>query len=254
MKRTLCCCLFLLSSQAWSTSPSFPLTANHYYLNAGLGQAFYQVSGNNYLGTGAGWPDDFYHTNQINNQPYLAVSAIAAWDRNNEWIPSYGLGLRLMYGARATISGDIEQYSLPTLLNYHYDYGVTLFSTLLLGKATIYNWRGFLPFVLVGAGITNVHTCSYEEQALSGVTPRVSPGFNGDTSYNFTYQLGVGVDYQLNENTIVNVECDYLNYGTISTGHGNDYTTLTGTNYDNESLSNKLTTATLFVGLTYLIG
>jgi opacity protein-like surface antigen len=258
MKRILAAGLvFCCFSSSWAAVSSiFPINAypHRFYIGAGAGEMFNHVSGGNSLSTGTGWPDDYYTTNSISNQPYGFLSAGYTWDRQEQWLPNYSLGLRYMYTSAATVSGHIDQYSLPQFRNYNFNYDVQLLVVLATLKADIYRWQNFMPYALLGAGIATYNTSNYSEQALSGVTPRVSPGFSSSAGNNFTYQFGIGVDYALRENLWVNVECDYADYGSIRTGKGLNYMTLTGTNYDNESLKNELTAAAVFLGVTYYPG
>jgi len=249
--------IFCLTCQSLTATASV-LPDNTYtrkpYIGAGAGAMLYRVGGNNYLGTGEGWPDDAYINNGASNEPYGFIAAGYSWQREENWFPSYSLGLRYMYASATTMSGYITQYSLPEFQNYNFSYDVQLLSLSAIAKADLYRWHNLMPYILVGAGIANYSTSNYSEQALSNVTPRVSPGFGGNSGNNFTYQFGIGIDYAIQENLLINLEYDYMNYGTVQTGKGVNYATLTGTNYDNESLKNNLTATALFLGLTYSIG
>jgi opacity protein-like surface antigen len=222
-----------------------------FYLGAGAGESFYRVQGNNHLGTGAGWPNDSYNTDNVSNEPYGFVAAGYTWMLSDAWIPSYSLGLRYMYVAPTTISGHIDQYSLPGFTNYNYSYDVQLLNILATFKLDLYRWYDFMPYIMAGAGVSNVSTSNYTEQATSGVTPRVSPNFGTNSANNFAYQAGVGFDYVMKDDLWVNFEFNYANYGTVYTAKGANYSTLTGTNYDNEFLKNQLSATTVFLGLTY---
>jgi opacity protein-like surface antigen len=255
MKRILTlCCLFTLSTQLWAARTYFPIeTADppNLYVGAGVGESFYRVQGNNSLGTGAGWPDDKYVSDGISNEPYGFIAAGYTWMLSDAWLPSYSLGLRYMYVAPATISGHIDQFSLPGFTNYNYSYDVQLLNLLAVFKLDLYRWYDTMPYIMLGAGVTNVSTSDYTETATSGVTPRVSPNFGSNSANNFAYQVGVGIDYVMRNNLWLNFEVNYIDYGTIYTGKGANYSTLTGTNYDNESLKNTIAATTVFVGLTY---
>ncbi len=247
--------LFGLCCQSLATAS--PISNSNYtqrfYLGAGAGDMFFRVGNNNYLSTGLGWPNDYYSANSISNQGYGFLAAGFAWERDSELLPIYSLGLRYMYVRNTSTSGYVEQYSMPEFKNYTYSYDTQILSLLAIAKANIVRWNWFMPYVLAGAGIATFGTSNYEEQPLGGVTPRVSPGFGDGSGNNFAYQVGVGFDIALLENLLINLEYDYINFGTISTGTGADYPTLTGTNYDNESLKNKIDATTLFVGLTYFV-
>jgi opacity protein-like surface antigen len=250
---SLILCLTCTSlAQAFSLLP-VNLGTPRFYIGVGAGDVFYKVNGNNYLGTGEGWPDDHYTSNDISNQPSGFVAAGYTWQRDETWLPNYSLGLRYMYVSPTTVSGYIDQYTLPGFRNYHFSYDVELLSLLAVLKADLYRWHNWMPYVLLGAGAANYGTSDYTEQASSGVTPRVNPAFGNTSGNNFAYQLGAGVDYAVRENLVINLEYDYMDYGTVSTDKGTNYTMLTGSNYDNESLKNKISATSLFLSLTYYI-
>ncbi len=254
MKRIFAAGFFICMSCQSFAAASFTLPSKNFYLGVGAGGMFYKTSGNNYLNTGPGWPNDYYSTNGVSSQPYGLLAAGYTWQRKKTWLPNYSLGLRYMFASNASISGNINQYSLPAFKNYHYSYDVQTLTVLAILKADIYRWNNLMPYIMAGAGVVNYSTPNYSEQALVGVTPRVSPAFGGVGGNNFAYQLAVGLDYALRQNVLVNIEYDYNNYGTIRTGKGANYVTATGANFDNESLKNKLSATSLFLGVSFYVG
>lgn len=246
--------IFCGSSLATPTSFFSSFQPKGFYLGGGVGDSFNKVSGNSYLDTGEGWPDDHYTNQSISDEFYGFLSAGYTWQRSEHWLPSYGVGLRYMYMPSAKISGYMDQYSLPEFRNYNYSLDVQLLSLLAVAKIDLYQWHHVRPYVLVGAGVITYTTNNYSEQALSDVTARVSPAFEDGSGNNVAYQAGIGLDYDVTSNLVLNLEYDYMNYGWVNTGKGANYSTLTGTNYDNESLKSKLSATTLFLGMTYYIG
>ncbi|MHB1221777.1 MAG: outer membrane protein [Gammaproteobacteria bacterium] len=242
------------SSLAAASISSSTMQPKGFYLGGGVGDTFNKISGSSYLDTGAGWPDDHYANQSISDEFYGFLVAGYTWQRSENWLPSYSVGLRYMYVPSAEISGYVDQYSLPDFRNYNYSYDVQLLNILAILKVDLYRWQHFMPYVLVGAGVTTFTTTDYSEQALDDVTPRVSPGFGDGSGNNFAYQAGIGIDYEVNQNLVLNLEYDYINYGWVNTGKGANYSTLTDTNYDNESIKSKLSATTLFLGMTYYIG
>ena len=255
MKRILLACLLsCVFNSGWAVTQSkstlYP-SGKKFYINAGLGDMFTRVEGDNYLGTGTGWPDDHYSVNGSSDQPYGFVGAGYTWDRASTWLPSYSFGFRFMYVSAATISGSIDQYSLPGFRNYNYTYDTSLVNLLGIYKLDLVRWHSLMPYLTLGAGVANYTTTNYRESATANVTPRVSPGFADGSGYNFTYQFGAGIDFAVRKDISINAEFNYADYGTIYTGKGANYATRTGTNYDNESLRNRLAATSVFLGLTY---
>ena len=258
MKRILIICFLLsLISPSWadaSTLRSKHASSGKFYLGAGAGELFVHGANDNYIGSGMGWPNDRYSVNSASDEAYFFLSAGYTWKRPNDWLPYYSLGLRYMYVPQTTVKGTVNQYSLPTFKNYNYQYNVKLQNVLGTLQLDVYRWQNFMPYLLVGAGVANYQTSGYSEQALSNVTPRVSPGFSNNSGNNFAYLLGLGIDYILRENIRINLEYNYGDYGTVKTGNGANTPTLTGMNYSNASLKNKITSNTVLLGVTFYIG
>lgn len=252
MKRILISSLILCAcGHSISATAAASLDNKRIYYSAAIGDMFFRKSGENTLNTGAGWPDDHYSGNGISDVPYGFLEVGYQWQRAQNWLPAYNLGLRAALVSAASASGYIDQYIMSGFRNYRYSYDVALLNFVGILKADLYRWRKLMPYVAVGAGFSNYFTSDYTEQATAGVTPRVSPAFGSDTGVNFTYQFGVGLDFEVKDNMTLNLEANYADYGTVYTGKGANYTTLTGTNYDNESLRNKLSATSVFLGLTY---
>lgn len=224
------------------------------YMSVGGGYTFYSARGVNHLSTGAGWPDDLYTVNGISNQAFGAFEMGYAFARPKKWLPRFSLGVNVRYVPNTSITGKVDQYSLPQFENYTYSYDVNLLSFLLVLKADLYRFHDFLPYLLFGGGLTNYSASNYTEQATVGVTPRVNPAFNGGSGNNLTYELGIGVEYILLKNLSFSLDYDYLNFGTIDSGVGANYNTLTGTNYDNQLLKHNLSAGSLLFAVNYYIG
>ena len=111
-----------------------------------------------------------------------------------------------MYVSTTTVSGTVEQYTLPDFTNYNFKYDIQLLNILATLKLDLYRWKNLMPYVIGGVGLTNYSTSEYTEQALSGVTPRVSPAYGSNSGNNFSYLLGVGLDYAILENLWINAE------------------------------------------------
>jgi opacity protein-like surface antigen len=244
------CCILCLSSQLQAVTPSL-INPGKFYISAGAGELFNNVSGNNSLNSGAGWPNDYYTTQSISNEPFIFIEGGYAWLRPQDTLPGYSVGLRYLLSSKNNISGTIDQYSLPQFRNYNYSYNVVLTNLMAIFKADLIRYQRIMPYVLAGAGAGIYTTSNYTEQAQANVTPRVNPNFASNSSTNFSYQFGAGLDIAIMQNLSVNVEYNYINYGTIQTGPGVNYATDTGTNYDTDSLKNKISTNSVLLGLTY---
>jgi opacity protein-like surface antigen len=251
MKRIFNACisfvaLSFISSSAWSYLNK-PI-----YFTIGAGGFYPQVSGDNFIGTGSGWPDDHYRHQSISSDPTFYFGGGYSWDRQSDWFPRASLELQYSYVSSVTVKGSIDQYSLPGFTNYSYQYDMQFYNVLGVAKLDIYNWHGFMPFIIGGAGFANYATSNYTESPAAGITPRVSPGFTPDGGTNFAYSLGLGLDYAWQTDWMFHLEFNHQSLGTINTGKGADYASLTG-NYSNESLKNTVSANTYTFGVSYYI-
>lgn len=254
MKRIFALSLILCLSYQCAAYALVGFHAHKRYMSVGGGYMFYSARGVNHLSTGAGWPDDTYTVNNISNQAYGAFEMGYVFTRAKKWLPRLSLGANVRYVPSTNITGKVDQYSLPIFENYTYSYDVNLLSLLLVLKADLYRWHDLLPYILLGGGLTNYSASNYTEQAAAGVTPRVNPAFNGGSGNNLTYEVGLGFEYIVLKNLSFSLDYDYLNFGTIDSGVGANYSTLTGTNYDNQLLKHNLSASTVFFAVNYYIG
>lgn len=225
-----------------------------WYFSVGAGRTAPLTSNaNNFVGTGAGWPDDHYIADDTHGSFMGNIGAGYTWFNYNDWFPVLSLGAQYTYTASAKISGVIDQYSLPEFENYSYSYQFRRGTLLGVGKADIVHLGCFLPYITGGIGVSFNKTSNYIEQPLSNVTPRISPGFQSETNTYFSYMVGAGIDYTIYDYLWLSLEYNYGNFGYAKTGGGVATPTMTGFNYENEHLKNKLTANNFLISITYLI-
>ncbi len=226
-----------------------------WFLTASVGRTQPTTDSTNYVGTGPGWPDDYYKANNTHGSIMGAVSGGYLWNRYDDcdWFPVLSLGGQFTYTGLSKISGTIDQYSLPQFQNYTYSYQFRRRTLLAVGKADIFRFYGFMPYVTAGLGVSFNTTSNYIEQPLSNVTPRISPGFRSTTNDYFSYMAGVGIDYAACDYIWLSLEYNYGNYGFANTADGVATPSMTGFNYSNQSLKNKLKANNLLLSFTYVI-
>ncbi len=247
MQKTVCR-LFLFFCLFSSTANA----AGNWFLGAGAGAAFLTVDNHQFISAGPDWPDDTMHNTNVDASGLLALEGGYQWIHNNKWLPFYSLALSYMYGFPARVNGQVEQYSLPEFTNYNYQFKIKTQTLLAEFKADIYQWQRWMPFLLAGAGVSFNNAGNYTEQPLSGVTPRVSPGFSNHTTSWFSYTVGAGLDYIIQKNIWMSLIYQYNNLGQVQTGTGVDATTLTDTNYDTDRLKTHIKSNTVMLSVTYL--
>lgn len=218
-------------------------------IDAGVG--FPQFKSNMYVDNGSGAPapynEDMYSTNKI-TQPVIGFTLGHRWTRENEWLPAVFVGLRYQYLSKIDVGNKVTQYSDPDFTNYSYNLGVNSNVVLAFAKADLFQYAMISPYIDGGLGVAFNTMNAYTENALTGVTPRTSPGFSGMTTSHFAYSAGLGLDVKLSKQFILSAGYEYLNVGDVTSGKGTDawssQTLSLGTYHTNQIL----------LSMTYLFG
>lgn len=140
--------------------------------------------------------------------------------RIKTYIPYYYLYLQYRHYFGSRLSGSIDQYSLPGFINYDYkmNYGADLFT--LNGKFDLIQHKRVLPYLAGGIGFILNHFYDYNESALAGVTPRISPNYGGNTNAKLAVTLGAGLDFILTECVSATLGYEHLFQNAIESGPG----------------------------------
>jgi hypothetical protein len=162
---------------------------------------------------------DQYGT-QTNAQAVIAAEAGYRWKQNQKWFPSYAASLYYDHLFTTNIGRDITQYSIPSFKNYIYAWNVSSDVLLALGKLNIINYEQISPFIQAGIGLGLNHASGFNETALPDVTERISPAFSDNTSTSFAYNIGAGVDWNINEHFALSVSYQFQDMGNVSSGNG----------------------------------
>ncbi|KTD22581.1 outer membrane protein [Legionella londiniensis] len=200
-----------------------PVHNSRLFLAADISMAWPEFSNDMTIDNGAPYPAPYnqdQYTVKSQKQAALGILGGLQWQRQNDWIPAYSLGLRYQHLFSRSYSGLIVQYSLPQFTNYHYSWDINSDALMLFSKVDIYRFGRFLPYVDIGLGASINHSRHFQESALPGITPRLSPYFGDKTKPNFAYMLGMGVDYELGSNLSIFLGYNYQNLGRVQSGRG----------------------------------
>ena len=224
------CLALTLPSVAAYAKPSYKNTWNQgWFAGGGVGAGQVRVSSGtqNIYYT----PDpyyDSYSTSQTKpTTPIVSVEGGYRWSNINRAPFAYFLGLRYRYLNSDSMNGNIlilNNSAFP--YGFTYDTSAQTFS--LFGKIDLMQFGGFAPYITGGMGAAILRFSNYGEYPKSAVSiARNSAAFNSDASYNFTYDLGFGLDYFIKQNWTVSLGYDYINLGKLRTGNG-AYNNITG--------------------------
>lgn len=240
------------SSRQWFTvadldQPKKSSTRSNYFMGV-QGSALWSMAGdrilvNNHSDLDPPMDVDIYSAND-NTRGAIGLVLGETWHENRKILPDYGLGFRYQHLFQNSISGDIEQYSLPQYNNYSYTWGNSANTLTVFTKLNLFNYYHISPYIEAGLGVSFNQTMQYQETAFSGVTPRISPDFGGGTNTAFAYHAGVGVDIPLTNQWSASIGYEYQNLGKVSSKDGRDSwsdTTLSLGNYQLNSVVGRIT-------------
>jgi|GEM_PF-1214559 len=221
----------------------------HWFLSFNIGEQFQASKKTMYINNGSDYPPPFnqdtYTSNKTAHASMINISGGYRWQRDQNWLPAYSLGLLYQHNFVGRPGGEIIQYSDPVFTNYNYQSNLSSNLLLATAKVNIYTINKFSPYLTASLGGAFNHT-SYNETALPGVTPRISPDFTGNKSQ-FAYNAGAGLDYIASQNFIINIGYLYQNVGNIA-GRGQGTWSHTSLDFGTYSTND------VVVGATYLFG
>lgn len=195
----------------------------NWFISLGAGVQFPELHSNIQVNNGsefsAPYNYDRYSINN-NNGAVLAASVGRRWQNDNIWFPSYSLSIFWQYFFKTQLHGKITQYSLPQFTNYNYNLDFTANLLLISGKMNLFKHGMFSPYINGGIGSSFNKVSNYNETALAGVTPRVSPGFRTANTSEFAYNIGAGVDVHFLPQFILSLGYIYQDLGPYSSGNG----------------------------------
>lgn len=199
------------------------ISQSGWYLAADLGVLRTDFDQRIRVHNGSDYPEPFNKDQfslEQNSQVFVGVGGGYRWERDSQWLPAYSLGLRYKHIFLKDFGNTITQYSKPEFTNYNYDWNI--YSDVLLAstKLNLFQYSLASPYVGGGLGVAFNRASSYQETALPGITPRVSPAFTNHTSSQFAYNLGAGVDFRLTRQFILSLSYEYQDLGKISSGRG----------------------------------
>lgn len=241
-------------------STSFAMPSNHltvpvlnpnattaWLIAAAAGADFPFARDNIYANNGSSMPSpydrDTFTVKQDSNA-LLAFFAGRRWEQPGQWLPAASLALMYQHRFAGDAWGVISQNSLSEFTNYCYKWALSSDVLIASAKMNLYTKNHISPYVTGGLGVAFNHA-SYQESALSGVTPRISPDFSGNRNQ-LAYNFGAGLDFRATKQVIINLGYLYQNLGGMpAQGKGS---------WAGASLTlNSYATNEVLAGVTYLI-
>jgi opacity protein-like surface antigen len=200
-----------------------PTGNNHWYVTGFIGSQKPDIATVRNVANGLGLPRPYAFDQYSFSSKYaLLIGAEGGylWANSRQFLPAYSLGLKYKYMFSQNIGGQITQFSLPQFTNYDYSWQLYSQSILASAKVNVFRWKRMMPYVSGGVGVALNTTNRYIELGRANVTPRISPSFGNKTLTEFTYTLGVGLDWQPSVNTLLSVGYEYQDLRKLASDYG----------------------------------
>jgi opacity protein-like surface antigen len=164
---------------------------------------------------------DRYTINQTSSiSPIASVEGGYQWNSSRRFPVTYFLGLRYRYFSAGEIKGNILILNNPGF-PYSFDFHTSAHTVSLFGKIDLIKLGQFSPYLSGGIGFANLRFSDYSERPLTPVSvPRNSAAFASNSIFNFSYDVGVGIDLYIKKCWSVSLGYDYVNFGTLKSGSG----------------------------------
>lgn len=225
-----------------------------WYITAGGGEQYPRINSsmtvNNVPGFSLpyGQGQDIYSTSS-GHPTVFDLSVGRRWKHQRMWFPACSIGVSYQHVFSSNVGDTITQYSDPTFTNYNYEWDISSDILLAALKVNIVQWSKFSPYLTGGIGGAFNQASNYNETALPGLTAtRDSAGFASNTTRQFAYVAGAGIDFQMTEQVLLSLEYQYQNLGNVSSGKGTDAWTSQSLNLGSYHSN------TVLLNATYLIG
>jgi opacity protein-like surface antigen len=198
-------------------------TKKNWYASAGVGGQFPRLNSSMTVNNGSSFPtpfdQDIYSTTN-NAQVFFGASVGRRWQNDNDWLPALSVGVLYEYFWANNLGGTITQFSIPQFNNYNYTWNTASHVVLASAKLNLFRYNWLSPYVNGGLGGAFNRASSYRELADPEVTARVSPSFAANTSNQFAYNAGVGVDFHCASQFFLSIGYLYQDLGKVTSGQG----------------------------------
>ncbi len=198
-------------------------------MGAGGGLSWINLPSNEYIENGIGIlapygvPAPYNYDNYSVNAQQAGIFQYFfgyRWHRSASCLPYYSLSAQYTHFFSSNVSGEVTQFSFPAFENYNYKMRYTADLFTLNGKFDLIDFHSFLPYLSAGIGAIFNHINSYDESPLSNVTPRMSPGYRGNSDVKLAGTLGAGLDFIVNNHYWVTLGYEHVFQGNIRSGPG----------------------------------
>lgn len=225
--RRMCCFfafLFIMTNAAMSITfaGSQTTTNSGWFVGASGGASWLSGSSNMTINNGYDTSPDTYSINSLDTTGNISAEAGYRFGRESRYLPYISWDLQYLHVFSSSLSGVVDEYSLPHYKNYNYQMNFDANDIHTLLKLDFYQFNRFMPYLEGGIGVGINTLAGYQEQPVTGIYPRVSPDFKSNTEVSFSYVVGTGLDFIISPHWWITLGYKYINQGNVTSGQRTD--------------------------------
>jgi len=200
--------------------------AHKWFVGGQIGGQSIEANASTIVNNGSGlttpYDRDIYTMSRSDTSTLLGLQAGRRFEFEHPWLSALSLGVQYQYFFAANAQGQVTQFSLPQFTNYNTTWETETNLLIANAKLNLITYRQVSPYLNGGIGGVFKNSKGYTETALSNVTPRISPNYQTNTHSQFSYILGAGIDYLLQQRILLTAGYQYTYLGNLSSGFGRD--------------------------------
>tara|TARA_R110000868_G_scaffold8205_3_gene42520 strand:+ start:116956 stop:117723 length:768 start_codon:yes stop_codon:yes gene_type:complete len=221
-----------------------------FYLDLGVGVAYYSQPGAGDINVVPGFQTDHYSAAHVSSGVLeTELSAGYQIGMKHFWFPYINLGITFANQANANVNGnDYLEFQLPEFNNYSYQYNIKSWQLFASVKTDIVEWHGLAPYISAGLGFSQNMASGY---IATPKAPIVQPGlvYANKTTANFAWRVGLGLDYHVTPLMTLYTGYEYSDLGDAYLGSAETASGSTG-----RGPGQHLATNVWLFGFTYTFG
>jgi opacity protein-like surface antigen len=197
------------------------MTPHHWYADVGIGKSYDYGSSNVIVPMENAPGYMLYQTNQAAAPPFFSAAIGHLWSFPTTYLPFISVGLQYRYTAPIVMSGviyDITGGNVNLDQSLFDRYQIKQQSYSVLTKMDLYRWQNFMPYFSFGLGASWNRINQFSTLAFSPTVAPLELLANTDTNTDFTYSLGVGIDYMVNQDLWLSLGYAYDDFGKNAIG------------------------------------
>ncbi|MDQ8039994.1 MAG: outer membrane beta-barrel protein [Rickettsiella sp.] len=210
--------LLVTKTQAAFYETNKSLASSQWFVDIGIGKSYDYGSSNVPVPLTGSTEYMLFQTNQAAAPPFFSATIGHLWALQTNYLPFISMGLQYHYTTPIVMSGFIYEIMPNNTIDpehsYFSRYQIKQQSCSIVTKMDLYRWQNFMPYFSLGLGaswnrINQFSTTAFDLEPTQPVEFFAAK----KTSSDFTYSLGIGIDYVVNSNLWLSLGYSYDNFG-----------------------------------------